>query len=189
MPNYAYLIIGSGMTSAAAIGGIREVDRAGSIGVIGAEAHPPYDRPPLSKGLWKDKPFESIWRKTEDNAVTLHLEKTANALDPRNKRVTDDQGTTYTYDKLLLATGCTPRRLSFGDDQIIYFRTVDDYQRLRGLTEHDGHFAVIGPSPDRFPRISRGCPPSSRRPSHAGINAPALRAVRSARFARLRRWP
>ena len=88
MPNYAYLIIGSGMTSAAAIGGIREVDRAGSIGVIGAEAHPPYDRPPLSKGLWKDKPFESIWRKTEDNAVTLHLEKTANALDPRNKRVT-----------------------------------------------------------------------------------------------------
>jgi len=60
MPSYTYLIIGGGMTAAAAIAGIREVDGGGSIGVIAAESHPPYDRPPLSKGLWKDKPLESI---------------------------------------------------------------------------------------------------------------------------------
>jgi 3-phenylpropionate/trans-cinnamate dioxygenase ferredoxin reductase subunit len=144
MPNYAYLIIGSGMTCAAAIEGIREADRAGSIGVIGAEVHPPYDRPPLSKGLWKDKPLESIWRKTDDKGLTFHLGRTAKALDAQNKRVTDDHGVTYTYGKLLLATGCTPRRLPFGDDQIIYFRTLDDYKRLRSQTERGGHFAVIG---------------------------------------------
>ena len=65
-------------------------------------------------------------------------------MDAKNKRVTDDQGTVYTFDKLLLATGSTPRRLPFGGEQIIYFRTLDDYRRLRGLTEQGRRFAVIG---------------------------------------------
>jgi NADPH-dependent 2,4-dienoyl-CoA reductase/sulfur reductase-like enzyme len=144
MPSYTYLIVGGGMTAAAAVAGIREVDGDGSIGVITAEPHPPYDRPPLSKALWKGKPLKSIWRGTDGNAVTLHTGRTARELDARSKRVTDDQGTTYTYGKVLLATGCTPRRLPFGGDQIIYFRTVDDYERLRGLTEQGDRFAVIG---------------------------------------------
>lgn len=66
MPNYTYLIVGGGMAGDAALQGIREVDRAGTIGLIGAESHRPYNRPPLSKGLWKDKPLESIWRKTDN---------------------------------------------------------------------------------------------------------------------------
>ena len=144
MPNYTYVIVGGGMTAAAAVAGIREVDGDGSIGIIAAEPHPPYDRPPLSKALWKDKPLTSIWRHVDGKGVTLHQGRTARALDVRSKIVTDDQGTTYIFDKLLLATGCTPRRLPFGDDQIIYFRTVDDYERLRGLTEHGDRFAVIG---------------------------------------------
>ena len=144
MPNYTYLIVGGGMTADAAIGGIREVDPSGSVGLIGADSHPPYDRPPLSKGLWKGKPLESIWRKTDRQGVTLHLGRQARTLDPPNKRVTDDQGTVYTFDKLLLATGGTPRRLPFGGDDIIYFRTLDDYERLRALTGQGQRFAVIG---------------------------------------------
>jgi len=144
MPNYTYLIVGGGMTAAAAIAGIREVDRQGAIGLIGAEPHPPYNRPPLSKSLWKGEPLESIWRKTDGQNVSSHLGRTARTLDLRNKRVIDDQGTSYTYTKLLLATGCTPRRLPFGDEQIIYFRTVDDYQHLRGLADQGKRIAVIG---------------------------------------------
>lgn len=144
MPSYTYLIIGGGMTTAAAINGIREVDGKGAIGVIGAESHPPYDRPPLSKGLWKDKPLESIWRKSDGHAVTFHQGRVVGGLDAPHKRVTDDQGTVYNFEKLLLATGCTPRRLPFGKDQIIYFRTVDDYQRLRDLATQGDRFAVIG---------------------------------------------
>jgi len=144
MPNYTYLIVGGGMTGDAALQGIRQVDRAGSIGLIGAEAHRPYNRPPLSKGLWKDKSIESVWRKSDIQGVTFHFGRMARHLDPQAKRVTDDQGTVYTFDKLLLATGCTPRRLAFGGEQIIYFRTLDDYQRLRGLTERGQRFAVIG---------------------------------------------
>ena len=50
MSHYPYLIIGGGMTAAAAVQGIREVDPTGAIGVIGLEPHPPYQRPLLSKG-------------------------------------------------------------------------------------------------------------------------------------------
>jgi 3-phenylpropionate/trans-cinnamate dioxygenase ferredoxin reductase component len=144
MPNYTYLIIGGGMTAAAALSGIREVDPGGSVGLTGAESYPPYDRPPLSKGLWKGKELGSIWRKIETQGVTLHLGRQARTLDPPNKRVTDDQGTVYTFDKLLLATGGSPRRLPFGGDHIIYFRTLDDYERLRRLTGQGQRFAIIG---------------------------------------------
>ena len=139
-----YLIVGGGMTGDAAVHGIRELDRDGTIGVIGAEPHPAYDRPPLSKGLWKGKPLESIWRAPEDTGVTYHRGRTVLTLDVRNKRATDDQGTVHGFDRLLLATGATPRRLPFGGDQVIYFRTLDDYRRLRALAGEGRRFAVIG---------------------------------------------
>jgi NADPH-dependent 2,4-dienoyl-CoA reductase/sulfur reductase-like enzyme len=144
MPHYTYLIVGGGMAADAAIGGIREVDPRGSVGLIGAESHPPYNRPPLSKGLWKGKPLAGIWRKTDRQGVTFHLSRRARTLDASNRRVTDEEGTVYTFDKLLLATGGTPRRLPFGGDDIIYFRTLDDYERLRALTGRGQRFAIVG---------------------------------------------
>ncbi len=144
MPHYKYLIIGGGMTADAAARGILEADSSGGIGLLSAEKHPPYDRPPLSKGLWKGKPEAKIWRGTNDIAATLHLGRSAQTLDAREKKVTDDQGETYTYEKLLLATGASPRRLPFGQEMTIYFRTFDDYQQLRGLTQKGERFAVIG---------------------------------------------
>ena len=144
MPHYKYLIVGGGMTAAAAIAGIRSVDAHGSLAVVGDDPHPPYDRPPLTKELWKHKPVSSIWRKTYPHSVTFYLGRTVRRLDPPNKRVVDDEGTAYSYEKLLLATGSTPHRFSFGGKQIIYFRTFDDYQRLRAITTHGERFAVIG---------------------------------------------
>ncbi len=144
MSHDAYLIVGGGMTADAAVRGIREVDPDGSIGLIGREADPPYDRPPLTKGLWKGKPLESIWRKTQAAGADLHTGRTVQALDVEQKRVTDDQGVDYTYEKLLLATGGTPRRLPFSDKAILYYRTVADYRRLREMADRGRRFAVIG---------------------------------------------
>jgi 3-phenylpropionate/trans-cinnamate dioxygenase ferredoxin reductase component len=144
MTNYQYLIIGSGMTAAAAVDGIREVDSTGEIGLISAELDAPYDRPPLSKALWKGKPLDIIWRKTENKGVQVHLGRVVKEIVPKQKRVVDDKGEAFTYQKLLLATGGRPRRLPFGDDQIIYFRTLSDYRRLRALTGTGRRFAVIG---------------------------------------------
>ena len=134
MPHYQYLIVGGGMAGDAAVRGIRQSDPQGSIGLIGEEPHPPYHRPSLSKGLWKGKPLERIWRKTATLGVDLHLGRRAMALDLGKKEIADDKNTAFTFDKLLLATGGTPRRLPFGGDDIIYFRSLDDYQRLRSLT-------------------------------------------------------
>lgn len=53
MKHYRYLISGGGMAAAAALEGIREVDATGTIGLLSSDSHPPYDRPPLSKELWK----------------------------------------------------------------------------------------------------------------------------------------
>jgi len=144
MTDYRYLIIGGGMTAAAAADGIREVDSTGTIGLISAEPDSPYNRPPLSKALWKGEPLETIWRKTENKRVEMHLCRIVKEIVPTQKRVVDDEEKVFTYEKLLLATGGKPRRLPFGDGQIIYFRTLSDYRRLRALTETGRRFAVIG---------------------------------------------
>lgn len=144
MHRYRYLIIGGGMTGEAAIRGIRQVDGAGSIGLIGAEPHASYNRPPLSKGLWKGQALEEIWRKPEVQGLTLHLGRSVHSLDAKAKRVADTSGTEYAFEKLLLATGGAVRRLPFGGDQIIYFRTLEDYQRLRNLADRGGQIAVLG---------------------------------------------
>jgi NAD(P)H-nitrite reductase large subunit len=59
--HFSYLIIGGGMTAAAAVQGIREIDTNNPIGLIGAEAQPPYKRPLLSKALWKGEPVAQVW--------------------------------------------------------------------------------------------------------------------------------
>jgi NADPH-dependent 2,4-dienoyl-CoA reductase/sulfur reductase-like enzyme len=144
MAHYHYLLVGGGMTAAAAVAGIRKLDPSGSIGLIGQEPDRPYARPPLSKGLWKGKALDSIWRKAVDSGVDLRLSRTVTELDIAGKRVRDDQGTELTYEKLLLATGGTPRRLPFGGDDIIYFRTLADYRRLRELSGPGRRVGVIG---------------------------------------------
>jgi NADPH-dependent 2,4-dienoyl-CoA reductase/sulfur reductase-like enzyme len=144
MAHYKYLIIGAGMTADSAVQGIRELDPTGSIGLIGDDYNPPYDRPPLSKGLWKGKSPDSIWRKTEERTAELYLGRTVISINPQEKQVLDDHQEDYTYDRLLLATGGTPRKLPFGGENIIYFRSLDDYRRLREMCGQSEHFGVIG---------------------------------------------
>src|SRR5437867_3814401 len=112
MPDYHYLIIGGGMTADSAVKGIREIDATGTIGIISSDYHLPYDRPPLSKSLWKGEPMEKVWRKTPKEHVDFHLSRTVKSLDVNNRRAVDDQGVAHSFRKLLLATGGTVRRLA-----------------------------------------------------------------------------
>ncbi|MBI4544440.1 MAG: FAD-dependent oxidoreductase [Gemmatimonadetes bacterium] len=144
MGNYRYLIVGGGMTADAAVRGIREADMECAIGVLSAEPHPPYNRPPLSKGLWKGEAEESIWRGTDALGAELLLGRRAVALDVAGKVVTDDRGEVHSYAKLLLATGGEPRRFPGESEQVFYFRSYQDYQRLRDLATRPLRFAVIG---------------------------------------------
>lgn len=123
MPEYRYLVVGGGMTADAACRGIRDHDADGSIGLVGADHHPPYARPPLSKALWAGKSEDSIWRGTNELGVELHLARTVVSLDLDGRTATDDQGESYAYDRLLLATGGSPRRLPSGAEGVVYYRT------------------------------------------------------------------
>jgi NADPH-dependent 2,4-dienoyl-CoA reductase/sulfur reductase-like enzyme len=141
---YKYLIIGGGLAGDAATRGIRELDPEGTLGMISSEPDPPYMRPNLSKGLWKGRPVEKIWRKTGERVTKMHLGCKVTHLDPNKKLVRDESNDEYTYDKLLLATGGTPNHLPFGEGNIIYYRNFQDYVHLRKLTEQGKRFVVIG---------------------------------------------
>jgi NADPH-dependent 2,4-dienoyl-CoA reductase/sulfur reductase-like enzyme len=145
MKAYKYVIVGGGMTADSAVSGIREIDKEGSLALIGAENFPPYNRPPLTKALWTGKKqLDDIWRKTAKQGVDLYLNHRVTSIDPKKKVVTDDHGLEYGYERLLLATGGTPRELPFGSGLIRYFRTLEDYQALSEQAAVGGAFAVIG---------------------------------------------
>lgn len=142
MSKFRYLIVGAGMAGAAAAAAIRERDAAGSIGMIGEESDPPYDRPPLSKGLWKGDDPEKIWKSLD--RVELLLGRRAERIDRGAHTVVCAGGEAVGYEKLLLATGGRPRRLPFSDERLLYFRSLADYRRLRELAKTERAFAVVG---------------------------------------------
>lgn len=144
MEPFRYVIVGGGMAADAAVEGIRGVDEDGSILVLSADADPPYSRPPLSKGLWKGDDPESVWRGTAEKGADVRTGVRVTRVDPVAKEVEDAAGATYAYDALLLTTGGQPRRLPFGADDVIYFRTLDTYRRLRELADAGERFAVVG---------------------------------------------
>ncbi len=144
MPDAQYLIVGAGMAADGAVRGIRDLDPDGTIIVVGPESDPPYKRPMLSKGLWTGAPLEKVWSNTEKKGAEIRLERTITKIDPDAHTATDDQGETYHYEKLLLATGSSPRDPGIGNGDVINFRSLEDYRRLRSVAEHGQRIGVIG---------------------------------------------
>lgn len=140
---FDHLIVGAGMAASAAATALRQADATARIALLGEESHPPYDRPPLSKGLWKDTPEADIWRPIQGAKATVQLGRRAVAIDRTAHTVRDDTGDTWRYRKLLLATGGAARTLPFGEG-FIYLRTLDDYRRLRQAVRPGAQAVVIG---------------------------------------------
>lgn len=141
-----YLIVGAGMAADAAAKAIREADTAADLGMVGEESVPPYQRPPLSKALWRgDKRLAEIDLDTAASGAQLYPGRHIVALDRAAHVVRDAQGDSYRYRRLLLATGATPRRLPFeGGDRVIHFRTMRDYEALRRFAQPGATIAVVG---------------------------------------------
>ena len=74
MANYPYVIVGAGMSAAAAVQVTRDRDRVGEILIVGPETFPPYKRPPLSNGLWREDRIEDLWMSNETPDSHLHLQ-------------------------------------------------------------------------------------------------------------------
>ncbi len=149
---YDYIIVGGGLAGASAIEGIRERDAHGSVLLLGAEEHPPYHRPPLSKDLWTgDKQKNEIFVHDEEKARTLgakmRLGERVEAVDPANQAVRTASGDRLAYGTLLLATGGSPKRLDVpggNPESLLYYRTLADYTCLRDRDWQDVPVVVVG---------------------------------------------
>jgi len=137
-----YLIVGAGMTGDMAAKGIREQDSDGSITMIGADPNPPYKRPLLTKGLWQGAPEEKLWREPAEG-VELVTGRSIVSLDLSAHTAANDAGEEYGWEKLLLATGARPRQIP-GAEGVIWYRTLDDYRRVREIAGERAHVVVIG---------------------------------------------
>ncbi|MEV4805308.1 FAD-dependent oxidoreductase [Nonomuraea sp. NPDC049421] len=146
----AFVIVGGGLAAAKAAEALREEGFDGEIVLVGREPHLPYERPPLSKGYLqgsdeRDKIFvhDADWYREHDVDVRTGVSVTA--VDPAAHEVTLSGGERLRYDKLLLATGAQPRRLSVpGHERVLYLRTVDDSDRLRATLAAARRVAIIG---------------------------------------------
>ncbi|MET8863853.1 FAD-dependent oxidoreductase [Nonomuraea sp. NPDC004580] len=146
----AFVIVGGGLAAAKAAEALREEGFDGEIVLVGREPHLPYERPPLSKGYLqgsdeRDKIFvhDADWYREHDVDVRTGVSVTA--VDPAAHEVTLSGGERLRYDKLLLATGAQPRRLTVpGNDRVLYLRTVDDSDRLRATLAGARKVAIIG---------------------------------------------
>jgi len=123
----------------------------GSVRIVCAEPHRPYDRPPLSKQLLAGtgsadppayRPVE--WYRRE--SIELLLGVAASALLPAEHRVVLSDGTSLSYDRLLIATGSRPRQLPLltGYENVWSLRTLDDCRGLRQVVAAGRRLAVIG---------------------------------------------
>jgi NADPH-dependent 2,4-dienoyl-CoA reductase/sulfur reductase-like enzyme len=147
--SYDYVIVGAGMAGDSAARGVREVDPAGSILVIGREPTAPVTRPALTKALWTDPEFtfDQVWLPTgEDTRAELLLGESVIAVDTAARTVTTDADITVGYGALLLATSGHPRPVAGveASGRVIYYRTVRDYERLRDLAGEGRHVVVVG---------------------------------------------
>ena len=119
--------------------------------MIAGEAHPPYERPPLSKGyLLGNEPAEKALVNAEswyaEHDVDLRTGVTVESIDPdaRTLRAGDD---TLEWSGLLLATGARPRHLALADDSgapVHYLRTLDDSTALKARLEPGARIGIIG---------------------------------------------
>jgi 3-phenylpropionate/trans-cinnamate dioxygenase ferredoxin reductase component len=133
-----YLIVGASLAGAKAAETLRSEGFSGRVILLGAETERPYERPPLSKGYLLGKDDKSVIYVHEegwytDHEVDLRLGVTVSSVDPAGRTVTTAGGGTVGYDRLLLATGASPRQLKVpgaGRDGVLYLRTVADSERL-----------------------------------------------------------
>lgn len=138
-----YLLVGGGLTSSSAAKAIRIHDREGSIQLIGQEATRPYHRPPLSKDFLRgattrEELFTDYVDWFREHHVDLHTGVRALRLDAGRKCVSLDSGDEISFDKLLIATGGTPKHLALPGATLAnvhYLRNLADADRLHNAIE------------------------------------------------------
>lgn len=151
MPKPTVVIVGGGLAGDTCATQLRERGFDGRILLIGAEAHRPYIRPPLSKEFLKgEAPLDDAFTHPEewyaDNGVELVPDSTAGSFDPGAHELFLAGGARITFDSLVIATGATARKLGVpgsGHGAVYTLRTIEDSQWLRSALEVGGRRVVV----------------------------------------------
>jgi 3-phenylpropionate/trans-cinnamate dioxygenase ferredoxin reductase subunit len=145
------VLVGGGLATGTAVRELRSQGYAGDLVVIAGESHPPYERPPLSKGyLLGNEPAEKALVNAEswyaEHDVDLRTGVTVESVDP-DARTLRAGGEDLEWTGLLLATGATPRHLALADDSgapVHYLRTLDDSTELKARLQPGARIGIIG---------------------------------------------
>ena len=145
------VVVGGGLAAGTVVTELREGGYDGPLAVYTDEAHPPYERPPLSKDFLLDKgPLTAALVHPEEwyaeHRVDLHTSTPVTAIDPAHHQLTA-AGATSSYSTLVLATGSRARHLPLADDtgaEVHYLRQWDDAERLRAALTEGSRLAIIG---------------------------------------------
>ena len=145
-------VVGAGLAGGKAVEALRAEGFGGRIVLFGDEPHHPYERPPLSKGYLQGNDERGTvfvhpesWYGEHD--VDLRLGAAVTGLDRHAHELMTDDGQPVHYDRLLLATGASPRHLRLpGADLpgVHYLRTLDDSDALRAAFRPGANVVVIG---------------------------------------------
>jgi 3-phenylpropionate/trans-cinnamate dioxygenase ferredoxin reductase subunit len=154
MASDGLVIVGASLAGAKAAEGARAAGWAGPIRLVGAEWHLPYERPPLSKGVMQGREQPSVARVHDDgfyagHAIDVVLGAAATGIDLADRAVGLVGDRRLRFDKLVLATGSTVRRIPVAGaelDGVCYLRSLDEALALRDLLQPGRRLAVVGAS-------------------------------------------
>lgn len=141
------VVVGAGLGGLRTVEALRRTGHIGSITLVGAERHLPYDRPPLTKQVLRGERDDTTLRADlTDLDLTLRLGRQAIGLDPDRRQVELDDGSSVGFDAAVLAPGASPRTLPGQPqrDGLHVVRTIDDALKLRSAIESVGSVCVIG---------------------------------------------
>ena len=153
MPNEERIvIIGAGQAGGQAAVSLRQLGHTGEITLVGDEPAPPYQRPPLSKAYLKGKLdrerlFLKPYQFYTDSNITLETGKTASAIDRADKTVSFSDGSSTSYDKLIIATGSRARVLPLPGaslKNVLDLRTLSDVDELKPLVTENNRAIIVG---------------------------------------------
>jgi 3-phenylpropionate/trans-cinnamate dioxygenase ferredoxin reductase subunit len=151
MSKQTFVIVGASLAGAKAAETLREEGFDGRVVLIGDERERPYERPPLSKdylrGEAESKPYvhdESFYSERE---IELRTSTAVERIDPAAAEISIAGGGTLGFDRLLVATGAQPRRLSLPGadlDGLLYLRSIEDSETIRERIDRGGRLVTIG---------------------------------------------
>ena len=152
MKTQTYVLIGGGVTSVSAADALRSKGFDGAIVLLGDESEYPYERPPLSKSFLRSEITrpEIALRPADfyaQRAIDLRVDTAVEAINPHERRVQLKQGQQLAYDKLLVATGASPRTLKVPGAElsgIHYLRSAHDCERIKEGLAAKPRVLVIG---------------------------------------------